>query len=335
MGLKAVANPKGSESFSSLTVTNLTQPRIPFISMGGLFVDSSTLTYSATTGLSTSNPITSTVTTGTAPLVVASTTNVANLNASSLGGATFAAPGVIGGGTPGAITGTTITATTQFNVGASDVVLNRNAAGRMLLSADGVGSTGTNVGWIIGNDASGSAALWVSSLTPSTSNMALYANSTLTEVNAATGGSVRLAINDVSIISVNASGMNGILGASTPAAASVTTLTTSATSGTGTAAIIDGSSVLRPLTSSLRFKKNVRAWTPSDADLDRFLSVDPIVWDYKDGDFKDVLGFGAEHLAGVNSELVNFDKDGRPYSNRDHAIMAYLHAAVRRLEARA
>ena len=41
----------------------------------------------------------STVATGTAPFTVASTTNVANLNASSLGGATFAAPGAIGGGT--------------------------------------------------------------------------------------------------------------------------------------------------------------------------------------------------------------------------------------------
>jgi len=42
------------------------------------------------------------VSTGTAPLVIASTTNVANLNASSLGGATFAAPGAIGGTTPAA-----------------------------------------------------------------------------------------------------------------------------------------------------------------------------------------------------------------------------------------
>lgn len=40
--------------------------------------------------------ITSTVATGTAPFTVASTTNVANLNASSLNGATFAAPGAIG-----------------------------------------------------------------------------------------------------------------------------------------------------------------------------------------------------------------------------------------------
>jgi hypothetical protein len=55
--------------------------------------------------------LTSTVAVGTAPLVVTSTTNVANLNASSLGGATFAAPGAIGGGTASAITGTTIAGT--------------------------------------------------------------------------------------------------------------------------------------------------------------------------------------------------------------------------------
>ena len=38
--------------------------------------------------------LTSTVATGTAPLVVSSTTQVANLNAATLGGATFAAPGM-------------------------------------------------------------------------------------------------------------------------------------------------------------------------------------------------------------------------------------------------
>lgn len=52
------------------------------------------------TSLIVSGQLTSTVSTGTAPLVVSSTTNVANLNASSLNGATFSAPGAIGGGTP-------------------------------------------------------------------------------------------------------------------------------------------------------------------------------------------------------------------------------------------
>jgi len=48
------------------------------------------------TSLSVSEQLTSTIATGTAPLVVSSTTNVANLNASSLNGASFAAPGAIG-----------------------------------------------------------------------------------------------------------------------------------------------------------------------------------------------------------------------------------------------
>jgi len=50
----------------------------------------------ATTTTPSFSTITSTVATGTAPFIVASTTNVANLNASSLNGATFASPGAIG-----------------------------------------------------------------------------------------------------------------------------------------------------------------------------------------------------------------------------------------------
>lgn len=57
-----------------------------------------------------SGAITSTLTTGSAPFVVASTTNVANLNASSLNGATFAAPGAIGGGTASSGAFTTLSA---------------------------------------------------------------------------------------------------------------------------------------------------------------------------------------------------------------------------------
>ena len=62
----------------------------------------------AFTAVSASGQITSTVATGTPPLVIASSTNVPNLNASTLGGATFAAPGAIGGSTPGAITATSV-----------------------------------------------------------------------------------------------------------------------------------------------------------------------------------------------------------------------------------
>jgi hypothetical protein len=66
-------------------------------------------TFSATNTFT--QQIVESVATGTAPFSVASTTNVANLNASSLNGATMAAPGAIGGTTPAAITGTTIKGT--------------------------------------------------------------------------------------------------------------------------------------------------------------------------------------------------------------------------------
>jgi hypothetical protein len=63
--------------------------------------------------VSASGQISSSVTTGTAPFVVSSTTNVANLNASSLSGATFASPPAAGYGstTPEPAAVTTLSAT--------------------------------------------------------------------------------------------------------------------------------------------------------------------------------------------------------------------------------
>ncbi len=74
-------------------------------------IGSTTPNTGSFTTIGASGQITSTVSTGTAPLVIASTTVVANLNAATLNGATFSAPGAIGGGTPGTGAFTTITAT--------------------------------------------------------------------------------------------------------------------------------------------------------------------------------------------------------------------------------
>lgn len=63
--------------------------------------------------------LTSTVATGTAPLTVTSTTQVNNLNVSQLIGATWAAPGAIGGTTPAAGTFTPLT----LGSGATQVIL--------------------------------------------------------------------------------------------------------------------------------------------------------------------------------------------------------------------
>ncbi len=102
-------------------------------------IGSGTPSTGAFTTLSATGVITSTQATGTAPFTVASTTNVANLNASSLGGATFAAPGAIGGGTPstgafttisatGAITSTLANGSAPFVVASSTNVTNLNAS---------------------------------------------------------------------------------------------------------------------------------------------------------------------------------------------------------------
>jgi hypothetical protein len=65
----------------------------------------------AFTTAAASGQITSTVATGTAPLVIASTTKVANLNVDSLDGADWVAPGTIGSTTPNTGKFTTLEAT--------------------------------------------------------------------------------------------------------------------------------------------------------------------------------------------------------------------------------
>jgi hypothetical protein len=73
------------------------------------------------TTASATGQITSTVSTGTAPLVVASTTKVANLNADQLDGADWAAPAAIGTGTPAAGTFTALTANTSLVAATADI----------------------------------------------------------------------------------------------------------------------------------------------------------------------------------------------------------------------
>lgn len=78
-------------------------PMTPDINGGtidGAVIGGGTAAAGSFTTVSATGQITSTVTTGTAPLVIASTTAVANLNASLLLGGTWAIPGSIGATTP-------------------------------------------------------------------------------------------------------------------------------------------------------------------------------------------------------------------------------------------
>ena len=109
---------------------------------------STTASTGAHTTLTCSGQITSTVAGGTAPFVITSTTNVANLNASSLNGATFAAPGAIGGTTAGSGAFTTLSASsTVSGTGFSNYLASPPAIGGTAPAA----ITGTTVSDSAGN----------------------------------------------------------------------------------------------------------------------------------------------------------------------------------------
>jgi len=109
IGTTAIAINQGS---GTVTLPNaaLTNSSVT-IGSTAVSLGSTVTAFSGLTTLRMSGQLTSILATGTAPFVVASTTNVANLNASSLKGATFAAPGAIGSATPATGRFTTLTAT--------------------------------------------------------------------------------------------------------------------------------------------------------------------------------------------------------------------------------
>jgi hypothetical protein len=108
-----------------------------------------------------SSAVTSTVTTGTAPFIVASTTNVANLNASSLNGATFGAPGAIGGITQSTGAFTTLSASTSLTsplrIGGSGTTGTQST----FQTTSGVGTT-DQFAFVGGNNGATTFGLWSS-----------------------------------------------------------------------------------------------------------------------------------------------------------------------------
>ena len=100
----------------------------------------STGAISATGSVSSTGQFISTLLTGTAPLVVASTTQVANLNVSELESATWEAPGPIGSTTPNSGVFSTLTANTSFTLNGSTAQTAVQGADASLLSAGTIDS---------------------------------------------------------------------------------------------------------------------------------------------------------------------------------------------------
>jgi hypothetical protein len=135
---------------SSGTVTNLTGTAS--ININGT-VGATTAAAGAFTTVSATGVITSTQATGTAPFTIASTTNVANLNASSLNGATFAVPGAIGGTTASAGTFTALTATGTTTLATSLGGILKATAG--VISAATAGTDYVAISGALGTPSSG------------------------------------------------------------------------------------------------------------------------------------------------------------------------------------
>lgn len=105
-------------------------------------------------------------------------------------------------------------------------------------------------------------------------------------------------------------------------------------SDTGSGLGLSGSGEIVINTSSRRFKRNLRAWSPSRAQLDAFMALPPTLFDRPEPEgATDVLGFIAEDAQDV-PYLLNWDRNGQPFSFRDSALFAYMHATIRELTAR-
>jgi hypothetical protein len=143
----------GDKGISTLNIAGLiyNNGTAPTGTGGYVLNTSPTMITPAITGtMTTSGQIASTLATGTAPFSVASTTVVANLNASFINGANFATPGPIGSGTPstGAFTALTVSGTAQtfpasgLIVGTTDTqtLTNKSIAGSEINSGTVSGS---------------------------------------------------------------------------------------------------------------------------------------------------------------------------------------------------
>jgi hypothetical protein len=110
-------------------------------------IGATTASTGAFSTLSATGAITSTLATGTAPLVIASTTKVANLNVDSLDGADWASPAALGSTTPAAVSATTLTtsSTVTFNGGTANGVAYLNGS-NVVTSGSALTFDGTNLG---------------------------------------------------------------------------------------------------------------------------------------------------------------------------------------------
>ena len=97
-----------------------------------------------------------------------------------------------------------------------------------------------------------------------------------------------------------------------------------ATASSGTAVFINSSGQLGTVTSSWRFKKEIK---PMDSASESILGLKPVTFRYKkdiDADGIPQFGLVAEEVEKVNPDLVVRDNEGKPYSVRYEQVNAML-----------
>jgi hypothetical protein len=111
---------------------------------------------------------------------------------------------------------------------------------------------------------------------------------------------------------------------------------------TGRAVYVDSDNKLGTLSSSLRYKEEIK---PMDKVSEAILALKPVAFRYKkEIDPAQMLSFGliAEEVAKINSDLITRDEQGKPQTVRYEAVNAMLlneflkeHRKVQELEANA
>jgi len=102
------------------------------------------------------------------------------------------------------------------------------------------------------------------------------------------------------------------------------------TGASGTSLIVTGSGQILPQVSSIEYKENVEDLVFDSSKLD---DLRPVSFNYKSDDVRDV-GLIAEEVNEIYPELVNYDKEDKPYSVKYNGLSVMLLDEVKKLRAR-
>jgi hypothetical protein len=331
-------------------------------------VGATTAAAGAFTTLSATGQVTSTVTTGTAPLVIASTTKVANLNVDQLDGADWAAPPAIGSGTPAAGTFTSLSDSGNLTfTGTSNRITgdfsNATTANKVMLQTSTTNGatvvnvipagTGNSSGFNLFNDSgfTNSARFDIGLLNAGSEarlSSTIVGTGTYVPMTFLTGGSERMRIdtsgnvlfgataatNAGKVISFFNSTTNvGLVSNDTSATAGATYFIAS-NNGTNIGSIARvgaTSTVVYNTTSDQRLKSNI---TDSNAVLPTLMNVKVRQFDWTDGEVHQDYGFIAQELEPVLSGIVTKGKTKEDTWQLDYSrLTPHLVKAIQELKA--